>query len=376
MSASDLVTLRAQASAHDALTGLKQALASLFDAMLAARCGPHHFVAMRWSAPDPAALHPSRHVVDLAWREVFGGFRPPLALTARVGDAVEIEIDCRPPGAPSDAAVYRGYTLPALAGQYSPRNQADMREVFRQWTADGGTFRAGHQGLDLAYGPGPYHTLDLYRPTNASGPLPLWFFLHGGYWQASDKDQHAQFARGMLDAGFAVAMPNYRLAPDAPLAAIVEDVRAALAFTLAQADALGIDATNVHVAGHSAGGHLAAMLALESGTPIRSALLLSGLFDLEPLAYLPVGKLLGLHARGAVGALSPIRRKPIAGVRIGVAVGAGESDEFKRQSTELAAAWGAPPPLVLAGAHHFSLLDGLNGGPLLDLATSLVAPAR
>ena len=367
MSASDLVILSARGTAAHPVAGLKQALSDIFDQMLAAGCGPHHFTAMRWSAADPGAIHPARHEIDLAWREVFGGFRPPLTLVP--GDAVVVEVDLRPPaGPPPDAPAYGDYSLAALARQYSPRNQADMRQVFRQWTTDGHAFRADCHGLDLPYGEGPYRTLDLYRPAKASGSLPLWFFIHGGYWQASDKDQHAQFARGMLEAGYAVAMPNYSLAPQASLAAIVEDVRAALAFLVREAATLGLDPANVHVAGHSAGGHLAAMLALEGGTPIRSALLLSGLFDLEPLAFLPVGKLIGLHARGAVGALSPLRRRPATAVSLGVAVGARESDEFKRQSSALAAAWGAPPPLVLEGAHHFSLLDGLNEGPLLALA--------
>src|SRR5690606_12699970 len=142
---------------------------------------------------------------------------------------------------------------PELAGQYSPRLQTDMEALFRQWSEDGGAFRAHHRGLDLAYGPGVYERLDLYRPQGAMR-APLWVFLHGGYWQASDKTQHAQFAKGMLDAGYAVAMPNYGLAPDTPLTIIVDQVGAALRFLAREADSLGIDATRIHLAGHSAGG--------------------------------------------------------------------------------------------------------------------------
>jgi GNAT superfamily N-acetyltransferase len=102
------------------------------------------------------------------------------------------------------------------------------------------------------------------------------------------------------------------------------------------------------------------------GPPVRSALLLSGLFQLEPLTHLPVGRLLGLTPEN-VAALSPLRRAPRPGVRVGVAVGALESEEFKRQSAELANAWSAAS-LTIAGANHFDLLEGLISGALLDFA--------
>ena len=81
----------------------------------------------------------------------------------------------------------------------------------------GEAFRARHGAADLAYGPDRFERLDLYRPAGATR-APIFVFIHGGYWQASDKVQHAQFAQGLLDAGYAVAMPNYGLAPDTPLA--------------------------------------------------------------------------------------------------------------------------------------------------------------
>ena len=104
---------------------------------------------------------------------------------------------------------------------------------------------------------------------------------------------------------------------------------------------------------------------------LRSVLLLSGLFDLEPLTLLPMGALLKLTP-ASVAELSPLRMPAPAGVKVALAVGAGESDEFKRQSQAMAAAWRAPDPLIVPG-HHFAMLEGLNGGALLQLATSLAA---
>jgi arylformamidase len=77
---------------------------------------------------------------------------------------------------------------------------------------------------------------------------------------------------------------------------------------------------------------------------------------------------LGLQSVEEARALSPVHMRPRAGTRIAVAVGGDESDEFKRQSLDIAALWGAPAPLFVAGANHFSLLDGLVDGDLLAQA--------
>jgi arylformamidase len=197
-------------------------------------------------------------------------------------------------------------------------------------------------------------------------------FIHGGYWQGSCKEQHAQFCTGMMEAGFAVANIDYGLAPETPLARIVEDVRAALCFLAREADNLGVDAGRMHVCGHSAGGHLAAYAACDPhAPPLVSAHPLSGVLDLEPLLHLPMGAILGIGGRADVERLSPVHMKPRPGVRIAVAVGGDESDEFIRQSAALAQAWGLPAPLVAPGANHFTLPEGLAGGPLLDQALAL-----
>ena len=102
--------------------------------------------------------------------------------------------------------------------------------------------------------------------------------------------------------------------------------------------------------------------------PIRSALLLSGLFDLKPLTYLPVGTLLGLADAAAVERMSPIQQKLRAGTGIAIALGKNESDEFKWQSAELGHVWNVAPPLLIDDANHFDLLNGLIEGELLNFA--------
>lgn len=370
------MTFTAASAATPPEAALRAALSDAARQLAAAGGGPHHLTAMTWRAAVPAAYHPSRRTIDLAYRGVLGGFRPPVRLErGGAADGLVIEVEAKIPAPAPAAPVWGGYSLPDLARQYSPRGQVpDMGAVFAGWTAAGGAFRPDHAALDLAYGPSAAETLDLYLPAGQRGPAPVWAFIHGGYWQASTKEQHAQFAAGMLDAGFAVANIEYSLAPERDLKGIVAQIRAALSFLGREAAGLGIDAGRLHVAGHSAGGHLAAMAAVDpDGPPVRSALLLSGLFELEPLGLLPVGRLLGLDSAAAVDALSPARRPAPQNVRIGVAVGGLESDEFKRQSRLIAEAWGAPAPLVVAGAHHFDLLEGLISGDLLRLAIAVAA---
>lgn len=352
--------------AGDAVEALRDTLSEVLAGLVAAGCGPHHLTGMEWKSADPAAFHLSRHTVELAYREVFAGFRPPIRLRPGTEPGLTIRARHSMPQ-PLPEIEVEGYPQRELGRQYSPRLQADMTALFRQWSKDGAAFRAGHAGLDLAYGSGRFETLDLYRPAGAKR-APIFVFIHGGYWQASDKVQHAQFSQGLLDAGFAVAQPNYGLAPDTPLEASIAQSVAALNFLVREADALGLDPTQLHICGHSAGGHLAAMALCDpAAPPVVSALLLSGLYDLKPLGHLPIGRLLGLDDVERAVRLSPLGRPRPASTHLAFAVGEGESEAFKRQSVSLAAAWQAPEPLICPG-HHFSMLDGLNGGVLLDLA--------
>lgn len=368
MSASDtnLGEIIAHSDHADPLEALRDALGDVLAGLVAAGCGPGQLSAMAWETDRPEAFHLARPAIELAWREVFAGFRPPIRLVPRAAPGLTIRARHAAAPPPADTMV-GGTSLRELGRQYSPRLQTDMKALFRQWSRDGAAFQAGRNGLDLAYGPGRFQMLDLYRPAGA-GPAPVFVFIHGGYWQASDKVQHAQFAQGLVDAGYAVAMPNYGLAPDAPLEDSIADSVAALGFLVREADALGLDPTRLHVSGHSAGGHLAAMALLApEAPPIASALLLSGLYDLTPLGRLPLGRLLGLDEGVRAARLSPITRARPSTPRIALAVGDGESDAFKAQAADLAAAWHLPAPLIAPG-HHFSMLDGLNGGALLDLA--------
>jgi arylformamidase len=366
------VVLTGRSDKDDPAAALREALREIAAHLGKAGAGPHHLTGLRFAAPDPGAFHPSRRAVELAYREVFAGFRPKLSLVRSSEPALVVTARVALPGAADPHPVWRTYTVPQLAQQYSPRSQvADVVAVFEQWTRDGVAFREGHRALDLGYGREAAARFDLYRPADVARPT-LVVFIHGGYWQAISKDQNAQFAAGLVRSGFAVANLDYSLAPETPLPQIVLQIRAALNFLRHDADNLGVEASRLHLVGHSAGAHLAAMMAADlDAPPIASALLISGVFELKPLAALPMGPILGLTDHNVVRRNSPINFRPRPGCRIGVTLGARESDEFKRQSTDLAATWRADPPLIVPDRNHFDVLDSLVDGDVLQLALKL-----
>ncbi|MDB5597168.1 MAG: alpha/beta hydrolase [Hyphomicrobiales bacterium] len=373
MSPSDprIVFAQGRSSHADPADALREGLSELLGALAREGATPGDIAGLTLTAPEPQGFHLSRREIDGAWREVCGGLRRPLRY-ARGGTELTLRAEAHVRQPIPALPVWRGMSVPEIARAYSPRQQADMQGVFRRWNHDGALARAGQTGLDLAYGPSRDESLDFVAARDPRAPV--WVFLHGGYWQACTKDQHGQFAEGMLRHGFAFANLDYGLAPETPLTEIVLQVRRALTFLVGQADALGFDPARLHLAGHSAGAQLAGMAALdEKGPPVRSALLLSGVFDLAPIAHLPMGPMIGLEGDAMIRSLSPMSY-PAPSARIGVALGGLETDEFKRQSREMAEAWGAPAPLVVAGRHHFDLLEDLRAeSELLDLALRTAA---
>lgn len=139
---------------------------------------------------------------------------------------------------------------------------------------------------NVPYGDGPAERLDLFFPAgDALAPRPIHMFIHGGYWRAYSKDDFLFVADGIVAAGAVAAIVDYSLMPAARMKTLVEQVRRACAWLSANATSFGGDAARLSVSGHSAGGHLAVMAcAPGQDYRIRSALAVSGLYDLAPLA--------------------------------------------------------------------------------------------
>ncbi len=113
---------------------------------------------------------------------------------------------------------------------------------------------------DLAYDShGKSTTLDLYLPADASGPMPLVIWIHGGAWLGGSKDDGGPAVR-LLAHGYAAASINYRLSQEATYPAQIEDCKAAVRLLRANAKKYNLDPDHIGVWGASAGGHLVALL--------------------------------------------------------------------------------------------------------------------
>jgi arylformamidase len=216
--------------------------------------------------------------------------------------------------------------------------------------------------IDMAYGPQPRNRMDLFLP--ATAPKGLCVFIHGGYWMGFGKSDWSHLARGALLRGWAVAFPEYTLAPQATISVMTGEMARAItaAATLVEGP--------IRLAGHSAGGHLACrMLCNPSQLPepivqrVEHVLSISGVHDLRPLMLTAMNetlKLTELEARNE----SPALRRPVPGATVTCWVGAEERPEFIRQSALLANIWhglGAHTDLHVAeGRHHFNIIADLT----------------
>lgn len=113
---------------------------------------------------------------------------------------------------------------------------------------------------DIVYGKDPvWQALDVYRPKDAVGKLPVIVNVHGGGWVYGDKKLYSYYCMMLAQAGFAVVNFSYRLAPEHLYPAAIEDVMAAFAWVMDHAKTYGLDTDSLFAAGDSAGAHLLGM---------------------------------------------------------------------------------------------------------------------
>ena len=266
----------------------------------------------------------------------------------------------------------------------------DFADHFAHWTNASAQARdALKPQVDVRYGDGLNETLDIFPAARADAPVVI--FIHGGYWRSLDKSDHSFVAPALRDMGACVVVVNYALCPgttEQPVTVpdIALQMAKASAWVWRHIAAHGGDRSNITVIGHSAGGHLAAMLLacdwkklgrdLPAGL-LRKAMSISGLFDLDPVrkTLFVQGdlKLTPAHVRMA----SPAKwQRPGKGVLFTV-VGGNESPEFLRHNRLIHQAWGpktVPVCEELPGLNHFSVVTDLTrpGTRLNALALALI----
>ncbi|MEQ1806572.1 MAG: alpha/beta hydrolase [Burkholderiaceae bacterium] len=245
---------------------------------------------------------------------------------------------------PIGAATWRDLDDAAREREYSPSsciggNYQPFVQAYAEKSREARAHTPGRLGL--AYRAGGAQRLDLFVPRDGpgrAGLAPLLVFIHGGYWQELSKNDASFAATHCVAQGFALAALDYTLAPHASIVQMVDECRAALAWLHANAASLGIDPQRIVVAGSSAGAHLAAMAALPhpGRVPVKAAVLVSGIYELEPLVGTSINEALALtpeSAREVSPALLPLQGFPPTIVCWGEV----ETTEFKRQSRAFAA---------------------------------------
>src|SRR3989442_2013786 len=157
--------------------------------------------------------------------------------------------------------VFRGYDRKALDREYNNREKVPDAQVWlaRYARESERARRELTARLDVAYGSHPGETLDVFLPAG-HGPTPVHVFIRGGYWPRLDKIDFSFVARAFLPAGVAVVVINYALVPTVDLDELVRQCRASIAWVYRNATSFDGDPDRITISGHSAAGHLVAML--------------------------------------------------------------------------------------------------------------------
>lgn len=234
----------------------------------------------------------------------------------------------------------------------------DSTQIVDGWIKASAAFRTQHpKHLDVPYQPGERTKWDLFPSTNPKAPCLV--FIHGGYWQARNREHFACLMEGVLAHGWSAALPGYTLAPAATLTQIVGEIRSALDWLATNGSQHGI-AGPVVLSGWSAGGHLTALL-LEHPR-VAAGVAMSGLFELGPIRDTYLNDKLNL-TDDEIRTLSPIRLPSVA-KPLAITYGAAELPPFvvgSRDYHVYRSQANYPGPLVpLPNANHYTSMEELR----------------
>lgn len=224
--------------------------------------------------------------------------------------------------------------------------------------------------LDVPCGKAPRQKLDLFFPPGEIANAPVHMFIHGGYWRAQVKEDYAFVADGIIAAGAIAAILEYTLMPGARMAQLVGEVRDAMAFLKRSAATFGGDGSKLSASGHSAGAHLCTYLASRSpheshlpATPVKSLLMLSGIYDLRPITTSFLRDEVRLTDE-EVAHWSPFEAVQSTGTHFEVAVGHNETEPFHTQAHDYAYAAKARGAdverITLPGLDHMQIVRQLG----------------
>lgn len=228
--------------------------------------------------------------------------------------------------------------------------------------------------VGVVYGDGEEQKMDIFAPSSLPSDAPIFVYIHGGYWQMLSLADSSFMANTFTKAGAVVVAVGYDLAPKATMDEIVTQVKRAVVSVMKYAKKR--NSSGIYLCGHSAGGHLAAMMLsqdwmgefMESGSLIKGAFLVSGIFDLRPIILTTVNNPLQMVESDAwrnspMNYVSSVAEK-CKKCSIVIAVGEHDSPAFREQSLQYQKALEAqglsPIYMVLPQKDHFDVIEGLN----------------
>ena len=189
----------------------------------------------------------------------------------------------------------------------------------------------------IAYGERARHRLDICRPANAVA-APVVVFFYGGAWRSGNKGLYRYVAKALARRGYVAVVPDYRIYPEARYPDFIEDAALAVRWVKDNASRFGGDPEKIFLKGHSAGAHIAAMLAV----------------DARWLGH--VGMVPGRDIAGLIGISGPYDYLPLRDETLQVIFGGADRPETQ---PIFHVAPGAPPALLLTGSRD-RLVDSGN----------------
>jgi arylformamidase len=268
--------------------------------------------------------------------------------------------------------LYKNYDQAALDRQFNNRlHTPEYANYFSRWELLSRQTEKKYLVIKgVSYGNLPLEKSDIYPSSQTQSKTLV--FIHGGYWQMLDKSAFHFIADAFHSDNITTVFLNYPLAPQYTMDQMVSSCRKAIGWLYQNIDGYHGDPNQIYVAGHSAGGHLAAMLmatdwprfnAIIPANIIKGVCALSGLFNLVPIRLSYLNKVLNLEQEMAIRN-SPVNLQPVNSCSILIAVGTAETNEFIDQSTELSNSWEerniSVKLLKVPGKNHFSILEAMT----------------
>jgi len=254
---------------------------------------------------------------------------------------------------------------------YNPRLVVEnYQEIFDRWGEQSERARASLRCyLDVPYGPSEAEKMDVFCAQGKSRGLLM--YIHGGYWRSLDKKRFSFVAPALAKAGITVAVPDYALCPAVQVEDIVMQMVQACAWLYRNGENFGAPANRLHLCGHSAGGHLAAMMLCcrwpdySPDLPkkvVGAAMSISGLYDLAEIVKVPsVNCDVHLDERSALK-VSPAFLPPATDAPLYTAVGGEENEGFHMQNRLIGEKWGKvrKTDIPCPRKNHFTVLDQVS----------------